>query len=167
MQKMKKLLLATVCLLVCVIVALCIVSCGKNKKNKDIEPATEAGAPVVEFQNTVVIDEELYSVVFVQYDTDEFGNFYIDVLCENRLSDKVLVFSIDRVSVNNYMIDPWWAVEVKPGCASNSTIVFSKDDLDKNNIDHVININFDISVYNSDDLLEDSIYEENFDLMVE
>lgn len=166
MRKIRKLLLTTVCLIVCVIVALCIMSCGKNKKNKTNEQVTEAGAPVVEFQNVVVIDEDYYSVIFTYYDTDEFGDFYIDVLCENRIEDKVLVFSIDRVSVNNYMIDPWWAVEVKPGCCSNSTIWFSRADLEKNNIDHVININFDISVYNSDNLLEDSMYEENFDLMI-
>ena len=125
---------------------------------------TEIEAEIV--QSVVVVDEDYYSMIFTKYDTDEFGDFYIDVFCENMLSDKVLVFSIDRVSVNNYMIDPWWAVEVKPGCGANSTIWFSKAELDKNDIDHVINVNFDVSVYNSDDLSEDSIYEENFDLMV-
>lgn len=122
---------------------------------------------VVPFANTIVVNEEEYSVIFTEYGEDDYGNFFIKVTCDNRLSDKVLVFSIDRVSVNNCMIDPWWAVEVKPNCISNSIIDFDKHDLEFNNIETVTNINFDISVYNSDNLLEDSIYEANYDLNID
>ena len=162
---MKKLAYLAVTLLILIGITITVIACGKKKseKSEEIIP-TEMEAEVV--QSVIVVDEDYYSMIFTKYDTDEFGDFYIDVFCENMLSDKVLVFSIDRVSVNNYMIDPWWAVEVKPGCGANSTIWFSKAELDKNDIDHVINVNFDVSVYNSDDLSEDSIYEENFDLMV-
>lgn len=162
---MKKLVYLMIALLIIIAIVITVIACGKKKAEtpEKIMP-TDISEEIV--KTVTVIDNPEYSVVFTNYDTDEFGDFYIDVMCENMIENKVLVFSVDRVSVNNYMIDPWWAVEVKPGCVSNSTIWFTAEDLKRNNIDHVINVNFDISVYNSDDLLEDSIYEENFDLMV-
>lgn len=164
---MKKIFYLSIVLIVLIVaIVVVLIACEKKKKNvQPVEPEIESVAPVV-LPSASVVNEETFSVDFTNYNFDEFGNFFIDVTCENRISDKVLVFSIDRVSVNNYMIDPWWAVEVKPNCTSNSTITFERAELKRNNIENVVEINFDISVYNSDDLLEDSIYEENYTLKV-
>ena len=155
---MKKLFYLSIVL----ILAFIMCACGGKKEEEPIE-TQETEIP---FVTVSVIGEENYSMDFVYYGYDAFGNFLIEVNCVNNLTDKVLVFSIDRVSVNNYMIDPWWAVEVTPECISNSTIKFDKSELERNGIENITNIDFDASVYDSDNLLDDSLYESNFTLSV-
>lgn len=155
---MKKLFYLSIVL----ILAFVLCACGGKREETPIE-TQETEIP---FVTVPVVNEENFTMNFTYYGYDEFGNFIIDVTCDNLLSDKVLVFSIDRVSVNSCMIDPWWAVEVKPNCISNSTIIFEKSDLEYNEIDYVTNVDFEVSIYDSDNLLNDSIYESNFTLNI-
>ncbi len=76
---------------------------------------------------------------------------------ENK-TDAPLMFSWADVSVNGFMVDPFWATEVAPGMRSYSEISFSGTEFDDNNITDVNEIEFRLSVSDSDDWMADALY---------
>ncbi len=100
--------------------------------------------------DVVIVDNESCVFTVNKINSDGFWGFTLNVLCENK-TDKTLMFSWDKVSVNGYMIDPFWSTEVAAGKKANSEISFYDSDMEKANITSVDEIIFSLRVYDSDD----------------
>ena len=61
-----------------------------------------------------------------------------------------MMFSWDDVSVNGYMIDPFWATSVSAGNKKITTISFSSSKFTDNGIDKVEEIEFELRVYDDE-----------------
>ena len=107
----------------------------------------------------VVLDND--SVLFVILDTaeDSIWGYTLNCYLENR-TDKTLMFSWSDVSVNGFMVDPFWAEEVAPGKRCYDGISFSKSGFEQNGITKVEEIEYTLRIYDSSDWKADDVYKE-------
>lgn len=112
---------------------------------------------------TVIVDNESCTFTVKSIELDDVWGFTLNVLCENK-TDKNVMFSWDSVSVNGYMLDPFWATSVTAGNKANSTISFYDTDLADCGISTVDEITFMLSVYDMDDYSAPYILEEQYSI---
>lgn len=110
----------------------------------------------------VVIDNEFVTFIIIDTYMDDIWGYTLRVYIENKTSDIEMMFTWDDVSVNDYMIDPFWAKSLIPGAKTISEISFDEEDLEDNGITEVLEIEFNLRVYDYDYLLEDDIVDAVF-----
>ncbi len=73
------------------------------------------------------------------------------------------MYSIDDVSVNGYMMDPFWGTEVVADSVAFSDISWFDESLEENGIDKndITEIEFTLRASDSDDWMADPYVEEN------
>ena len=120
-----------------------------------------SAAPAYVIDNEVIVDNDICVFKIVKA-SDDFWGFTLKAYCENKTSDKTLMFSLDEVSVNSYLVDPLWAEEVLPGKKPNSEITFMSSELQKIGIIAPDEITFELRVYDSNDWFADSFVQEVF-----
>ena len=98
----------------------------------------------------VVADDENVRFVIEWADGEDTSKFTVYVYLENK-TDRNLMYSWDMVSVNGYMIDPFWAVSVAAGKRACSEITFYGSDLEANGIEEVSDVEFTLLVSDYDD----------------
>ena len=115
---------------------------------------TEAQVVSPERQRTanemVVVDNENCAFVILDTYEDSFWGYTLSVYLENKSADKSMMFSWDDVSVNGFMIDPFWANSIPAGSKKLSKIGFDESKFADNGIKDVEEIEFELKVYDDD-----------------
>jgi len=128
-----------------------------------IDPATatqpETTAP--QFEEITLVDDENCTVIVKSIDPNNLFGYTLNVYLENK-TEKELMFSVDQVSVNGFMCDPFWASAVSAGKKANEQISFSESDFETNGIKEVTDISFTLNVYDNADWTADYLVEETF-----
>ncbi len=126
-------------------------------------PATtvqpETTAP--QFEELVLVDDANCTVIIKGVDADNLFGYTLNVFLENK-TDMELMFSVDEVSVNGFMCDPFWASTVSAGKKANQQISFAESDFEANGITEVSDISFTLNVYDNNNWLADHLVEETF-----
>lgn len=99
----------------------------------------------------IVVDNDTCSFIIMETYVDKIWGYTVVAYLENKTADTSLMFSWDDVSVNGYMIDPFWASSISAGNKKIATINFSSSDFEENDIEAVNEIEFELRVYNYDD----------------
>lgn len=120
-------------------------------------------APQVQFTETVLVDDENCTFKITAIEEDNLFGYTLKVALENK-TDMELMFSLEGVSVNGFMCDPFWAEEIAPGKRSNTEISWSSSDFEDNGITDVESITLPIRVYDADDWMADDFVSETFTL---
>lgn len=127
------------------------------------EPSPEAHAKrSYTLSDEVIVDNEYCTFKIIKAEEDNFWGFTLKAYCENKTSDKSLMFSIDDVSVNGYMCDPFWAEQVAAGKKSNDDITFSSTSFKEIGIDTADEITFSLRVHDYDDWMADDFVHDVF-----
>lgn len=128
-----------------------------TKPQENTQPETTAP------QNSeqILADSEDFAVKLKGFNPDDLLGFSMELFLENK-DDESLMFSIRDVSVNSFMIDPFWASEVAAGKKANESVTFLSSDLEKNGIETVEEISFTLVVYESDDMSAEYKLEKTF-----
>ena len=100
------------------------------------------------FEQIVMVDNENCTVIIKSVEPDNLFGYTLNVFLENK-TDKELMFSVDDVSVNGYMCDPFWASTVSAGKKANQQISFSESDFEENGIKEVSEITLTLNVYDN------------------
>lgn len=153
------------------ILSLGLTACGKSPEPTEIPTsvpqqtqATQPTQPIQTesaFQEIKLVDNEHCTFTVRGAEEDGLFGYGLNVFLENK-TDKELMFSLDGVSVNGYMCDPFWAVTVAAGKKANEQITFLESDLEANGIEAVSDITFTLSVYDNNDWLAEHLVEETF-----
>lgn len=98
----------------------------------------------------VLIDNEKCKVTVIGTENDSIWGYTLNLYLENK-SDSSVMFSVEDVSVNGYMIDPFWAKSVSAGNVAFSGMSFSTSAFEENNIETVEAIELTIRAYNDED----------------
>lgn len=122
-----------------------------------VQPETTAPR----FEEITLVDDENCTVIVKGIDPDALFGYTLNVFLENK-TDKELMFSVDQVSVNGFMCDPFWASTVSAGKKANEQISFSKSDFETNGIKEVTDISFTLNVYDNADWTADYLVEKTF-----
>lgn len=113
------------------------------------------------FRETVLVDNKDLLFKITAVENDPVWGYTLKAQIENR-TDKDLMFSLNDVSVNGYMCDPYFAATVTAGMKANKDISFSTDSFEESGIQAVTDIEFELRVYNSNNLAADEVLEEDF-----
>lgn len=113
------------------------------------------------FEETVLVDNEKCTFKITAIEDDSIGGYTLKAYLENK-TDLELMFSLNNVSVNGFMCDPFWAASVTPGMKANEEISFSSDSFDRNGIETVTDLTFTLKVYDNNDWTADPLVEEEF-----
>ena len=107
----------------------------------------------------VFFDDDRITFVILNTKEDDIWGCTLNCYLENK-TDKTLMFTWEDVSVNGFMIDPFWAREIPSGKRCYSGISFSKTGFEENNITKVEIIESTMRVYDSNNWLADNILNE-------
>ena len=110
---------------------------------------------------SVVVDRDGVTFVILGAEEDPIWGYTLHVYLENQ-TDKTMLFSWEDVSVNGFMVDPFWAEGVLPGMRSYGEIHFSNDKLADNKIEAVEEIEFGMRIYDNNDWMADELVDETF-----
>lgn len=124
-------------------------------------PTTAQPETTPRFHETVLVDDDNCTVIIKGIDPDNLFGYTLNVYLENK-TDKELMFSVDDVSVNGFMCDPFWASTVSAGKKANEQINFLESEFEKNGIQEVKEISFTLNVYDSNDWTDEYLVEKIF-----
>lgn len=109
--------------------------------------------------DVVMIDNDDVTVIVTGYDPDGFWGYTVNFYLINK-TDQKLMFTTDDVSVNGYMLDPFYATSVLGGKVAYSSLDWSDDDFDENGITDVEEIEMKFRIYDYDDWMADDLVNE-------
>ena len=125
------------------------------------DPARSSGSSDTAFSQVIINSEDLYFAI-KNVKKDAALGYTWKVYVENR-TDRNLMFSFEKTSVNGVMCDPFWADIVAAGKRSYTTVLWDKSALEENEITEVEEISFPMIIYADDDI-GSPIVEETFEL---
>ena len=96
----------------------------------------------------VLYDTDQFSVIVLSNETDG-KDFLMHCYLENKTGHEIM-FSMDDVSVNGYMADPFWGTSVAAGKKLYTTVCFYEYLLSDNGISDVEEIEFTLRASNAD-----------------
>ena len=159
-QKMMTFLLAAV-------LCMALAACGGAEENTTGSVNSSASStqkdtkPSGINKEQVLVEDENITVKITGTQEDSLWGYTVKIYLENK-TDKELMFSVDDVSVNGFMCDPFWASTVAAGKKANEKITFSESAFKENGIEAVEEISFTLHVYDSNDLAADSLLKKTF-----
>ena len=112
-------------------------------------------------EDQILVDNEQITVIVTGYEWDDIWGYMANVFIVNK-TEKTLMFSADDVSLNGYMVEPYFAVFVSGGKSAFESITWSEAALEENNITEVDEIELTLSVYDWNDWTADDIVNETF-----
>ncbi|MBF0579588.1 hypothetical protein IM774_07330 [Erysipelotrichaceae bacterium RD49] len=107
----------------------------------------------------MIVDNDYAKVIVTGYEPDGTFGYEVNLFIENK-SDRNLMFSVDGTSVNDMMVDPFWAESIEPHKMGFDTIRFSKSNLEENQIEQVDKIEFSFVIHDADDWMADDYFNE-------
>lgn len=109
----------------------------------------------------VVAEDENVRFVVEWADAEDASEYTVYVYMENK-TDRNLMYAWDMVSVNDMMVDPFWATVVSAGKKACSEITFYRSELADNGIEEVESIEFTLLVSDYDNWEGGNLLEKSF-----
>lgn len=121
-------------------------------KNGPSEPSGGSNAPSgkeVTIKEQILLDQSGIKITAKSLDFDEFFGPVIRVLIENN-SGKNITVQARNTSVNGYMVDPIFSVDVSNGKKANDGITIMQNDLDRYKIKTIADVELSFHIFESD-----------------
>lgn len=132
---------------------------GTSSAAGEKKSSGESG-PAPAFSQVLIDNDDLYFAI-KDVQSDAAYGYEWKVYVENR-TDKNLMFSFEKVSVNDVMCDPFWAEVINAGKKGNCEITWMRDSLQEKQIGDVTRVDFTLNVYNNDDYTEAALMHDPF-----
>lgn len=133
----------------------------EQKEETEEEEAAEEMIPEPSFAEQVLVEDDNCTVKITGIETDSIWGYTLKLFLENK-TDVELMYTVDDVSVNGFMCDPFWASTVTANMKSNEEISFSEEAFDRNGIESPTEITFTLRVYDSNDWEAPYLVEQEF-----
>ncbi len=100
--------------------------------------------------DTVLVDNEHVTVILEGFRLDDIWGYTADLFLVNKTKSPAM-FSADEVSVNGFMVDPFYAESLNGGSCTFSTMSWSEHSFEESAITEVDSVEFLLRVYDADD----------------
>ena len=148
-------------LLLAALLLLSLAACGSATADTTAEPQTTADAEADGFDEIVVVDNDQFTFKIVGIDPNGFFGHTLKVSLENK-TNMTLMFAMDDVAVDGFMIDPLWAATLSAGMKSNQDISFPHSSLALCGITEPSVIQFTLDIHEDDNLEDDYLLSQVF-----
>lgn len=108
----------------------------------------------------VIADDDNVLVKITGFGEDPIWGFEMNVYLENK-SDIDLTFSLSDVSINGYMNDPFWAMEVMAGSKANTSISWMLEEGDETT-EEITQIEFTLQALDMSDIMAGPVFEQTY-----
>ncbi len=115
---------------------------GEDKATKFVREAQST--------DNVIVDNDYVTAIVTEIDEEGFYGYTVNLFLVNK-TDKEIMFGVENVSVNGFMLDPFWATSVTGGKCAFSSISWFETDFEDNGITEVEEIEMQFSAYDSED----------------
>lgn len=105
------------------------------------EAHVDDGGYTAQDGDIVLVNNENCTVIVTGFDPENMWGYTMNLYILNK-TDKNLTFSMNDVTVNDLMLDPWWSMEVAAGKRSHSPVVWMGTEMTDYNIGDVTKISF-------------------------
>ena len=112
-------------------------------------------------EDTVILNKDGITFIIEGVD-DELADYYTLLCYIANDTDKDLLLAWEDVSVNGFMVDPFWSVTVSAGKQAYSEIIFYRSDLEAQDVEVVQQITFDLLISDCNDWEADYLLDEEF-----
>ena len=112
----------------------------------------------------IIVDTDDVTIICTGTYNDDFYGEYVKYYITNK-TDKAIYVTADNVSVNGFMMDPYWGSTVGANHSAYSQMTWSKDDFEENSIEGIEELEMTVTVY--DDETYDEIYSETMTLKIQ
>lgn len=138
-------------LFITILMVFCFASCSETSAAPTNSLAVNSEEAVPAFTEQMLVNESdvSFTITSAPYE-DDFWGMGIKVRLENN-TDKTLMYSLDNVSVNGYMVNVLFATEVAPDKKDNTSITIFSSDLEENQITKIDEIEFELNIYDTND----------------
>ena len=168
---MKKIIAFFMVAALAISMAACSASAGEETETTETTatttPSTQATTHTTQppatqpsFSPITLAETEDVTVKIMGVEDDGLMGYTLKVFLENK-TDLELMFTVENVSVNGFMCDPFWADTVDAGKKANESITFLKSDFEENGIEVVEEITLTLRIYDNNDWLADNIFKES------
>ena len=110
-------------------------------------------------EDTVIVSNDTLTFIIENAD-DELADFYTLNCYMANHTDKNLMVSWDNVSVNGFMVDPYWSGILSAGKQAYTQVIFYRSDLEDQDIEVVQEVEFNLLVSDYDDWEADYLLDE-------
>ena len=114
---------------------------------------------VAQAEDIVLVDNEYAMVIVTGYEWDDIWGYAANLYIENKTDSSIMV-STEEVSVNGFMLDPFYADSVSAGNCAFSSMQWFEENLTENGITEIENIEFILRIYNENDWMADDYFNE-------
>ena len=98
----------------------------------------------------VLVDNEFVKVTAIGAEmNEEYERYEVSLYMENK-TDAQVIFDAENVSVNGYMLEPYWSTPLSPKVVGFSIMSWYSDELEENDISEVEEIEFELNAYDYD-----------------
>lgn len=111
-------------------------------------------------KDIVLVDNEEITVIVTDIGEDEYDSYCMSIYAENK-TDKPLEFTMDEVSVNGFMNDPYWSMEVLPGKKANGIAGWDMTAFEMTGVERVTDIEFNLHVFDCETFGDEYKYSDN------
>lgn len=111
----------------------------------------------------VLVDNEYVSVIVTGYNPNGYWGYTVNLFLINK-TDKKVMFSADDVSVNGFMLDPFYGESLAGGKCAFSSMSWFEEEFDENDITDVEEIEFTFRARDYEDWLADDFVNESITL---
>ena len=107
------------------------------------------------------MDNEELTFIIYEVD-DELADYYtLHCYAANRTGKDILLYWED-VSVNGFMVNPYWSVSIAKGKQAYAEIIFFRSELEKQDVEVVQDITFRLQASDSADWSAEYLFDEVF-----
>lgn len=107
----------------------------------------------------VLVDNDEITVIATGFDPGSVWGYTMNLYLVNK-TDKTLMFSLENVSVNGLMVDPFWACDVIGNKVAFSSVSWNSSDFEENDITTVEEIEFSLRVSDYEDWSANDLFNE-------
>ena len=111
-------------------------------------------------EDIVLVDNEYATVIVTGCEWDDIWGYSVCLFIDNKSNSSIMV-TADEVSVNGYMVDPFYADSISAGNCGFSSISWFEDDLAENGITDIENIEFILRGYDENNWMADDLFNTN------
>lgn len=108
----------------------------------------------------ILVDNEYATVIVTDCEWDNIWGYSVNMYIDNK-SDTSLMVTVDEVSINGYMVDPFYADSISAGNCAFSAISWFEDSLTENGITEIENIEFILRGYDEINWMADDFFNTN------
>ncbi len=118
--------------------------------------------------DVVLVDNQYVTVTAIDGEYDDIWGYSLNLFLENK-TDTTVMFTVDDVAVNGFMVDPFYATTVPAGRCGYSAVTWSLESLEKNGIevDGIETIDMTVVAYDDEDYSADDFVNEPVSLEIE